>query len=92
MEKRTYKIIVSGRVQGVGYRWFAAENARFIGINGYVKNLSSGKVEVLARGNSEQLERFVMELRKGPSFSDITDIKMEELPDEHLQHGFEIAY
>jgi acylphosphatase len=92
MEKRTLKYIVSGRVQGVGFRWFTLNSAQMIGIKGYVKNRANGTVEIVARGTDEQLERFLMDIKKGPSFSRVDEIKTEVLPDEHLYHRFEITY
>ncbi len=92
MKKRTVKYIVSGRVQGVGFRWFTINNAQLIGISGYVKNRADGTVEIVARGTDEQLERFLLDIKKGPSFSRVEEIKTEELPDEPLHHGFEVIY
>ena len=92
MEKQTVKYVVSGRVQGVGFRWFTLNTANLIGIKGYVKNLPTGQVEIVARATPEQLERFVMEIKKGPSFSRVETIKTETLPDDPMYHRFEVTY
>jgi len=61
---RTY--VISGRVQGVGFRYFAERVANQLGIRGYVKNLSTGSVEVYAIGDENSLERLKRYLEEGP--------------------------
>lgn len=51
--------LVSGRVQGVCYRHYSAKKARELGLNGFVKNLANGKVEVLVEGEKDKIEAFV---------------------------------
>jgi len=77
------RIIVSGKVQGVGYRYFSQMKAVQYGVKGWVKNLADGSVEVIARGENNQLEPFIADLRKGNPFS------MDQL--EHF-HSFTIKY
>jgi acylphosphatase len=72
--KSSVRIIVKGRVQGVGYRWVAVNAASEFGINGYVQNLFNGDVEVYAEGDDSQLLLFINKLREGPPFSNVTDI------------------
>lgn len=60
------KALVNGRVQGVGFRYFAQALARQYGLKGYVRNLADGSVEVLAVGERQVLEVFVRDLRQGP--------------------------
>ena len=72
--KSSVRIRVKGRVQGVGYRWFAVNAASEFGINGYVQNLFNGDVEVYAEGDDSQLLLFINKLREGPPFSNVTDI------------------
>ncbi len=59
-------VIVSGRVQGVGYRWFVQNVATKLGIKGYVRNLPDGTVELEAEGNPESLNTLINEMKKGP--------------------------
>ncbi len=66
--------IVSGRVQGVGYRWFAVRSAEELGVRGWVRNTADGKVEVLAVGDAEKLKAFEQRLWKGPSLSDVENV------------------
>ena len=66
--------VVSGRVQGVGYRYFAQEAAKRRGIRGYVRNLFNGDVEVHAEGDAAALPLFKQDLQKGPRLSDVTKV------------------
>jgi len=76
MQKSCY-VIIRGRVQGVGYRWFARERAMVLNLNGYVKNLANGDVEVFAQGEENNLNEYLILLKKGPSFSNVTDLKVD---------------
>ncbi len=88
----TLKIIVSGRVQGVGYRWFARENAQDLELTGYVKNLSDGDVEVVAQGREENVLEFTSLLRQGPSFSQVIDLKITEISEGKTFTYFEVRF
>jgi len=57
---------ISGRVQGVGFRWFARERARELGLAGWVRNRADGSLEVVAEGPAEALDAFESALREGP--------------------------
>ncbi|PIE90200.1 MAG: acylphosphatase [Acidobacteria bacterium] len=69
---------IFGRVQGVGFRYFTLRTARELGIKGWVRNAVDGSVEVLAVGSQHQLLLFERELRKGPSFSHVIQLKRFE--------------
>jgi acylphosphatase len=69
---------VSGRVQGVYYRGTAATRARELGIRGYARNLPDGRVEVLACGEPQALERFIEWLWIGSSASRVTGVEVAE--------------
>jgi len=64
--KKHIHVFISGIVQGVGFRYFAYKWAKKFGINGYVKNLSDGRVEIEAEGEEEFLEDFLDKLKQGP--------------------------
>jgi acylphosphatase len=82
---------VQGRVQGVGYRYFAQRVAGELGLTGYTRNLEDGRVEVYAVGTQEQLSDLTGYLRKGPRLSDVRAIEEMEAP--VLQYtGFHIEY
>ncbi len=70
--------MISGRVQGIFFRQFIAEKAYSLGIKGFVRNLSNGKVEAVFEGEENALKEILKECRKGPPNADIIDIKIEE--------------
>ncbi|HOY63470.1 MAG: Acylphosphatase [bacterium ADurb.Bin236] len=75
--KRKLAARVSGRVQGVGYRYFARETAVMLGLGGFARNLPGGDVEVEAEGERESLERLLEALRKGPPASRVSGVEAE---------------
>lgn len=66
--------VVSGRVQGVGFRYFVREQALGLGLDGWVRNRRNGRVEAVAEGEQEALERFLRGLQRGPRASQVTDV------------------
>lgn len=91
MEKNL-KLLISGRVQGIGYRAFVEKRAENHGIKGYVKNLSDGKVEVVAKGDDKDLDQFIEKLRKGPAFALVRDIEIDEISLTENFKDFRIEY
>ena len=83
--------IVRGRVQGVGYRWFILAKGRALGLNGQVRNLSDGTVEVSAEGSKTGLETLVEAIKKGPESSDVEQASIEWETYAGNYSGFEIA-
>jgi acylphosphatase len=79
-EKLLYKISVSGRVQGVGFRWNAANEARNRGIKGFVKNLTDGSVYIEAEGSPNQLNTFVEWCKRGPAHGSVERVNVDKLP------------
>ena len=71
---RAKQFVVRGRVQGVGYRYFALEAAERNGIHGYARNLFSGDVEVHAQGEESALELFKQELQQGPRMAHVMQV------------------
>jgi acylphosphatase len=76
--QKARRFLVSGRVQGVGYRAFAQHAARQIGVTGWARNLTDGGVEVHANGTESQLNDFEALLRRGPSWSDVRSVDVTE--------------
>ena len=74
------RVIIDGRVQGVGFRYFVLENAQHHGIKGYVKNMPGGGVEVDAEGEREQLDQFLNVCRQGPPAARVEGFKVDDLP------------
>jgi acylphosphatase len=60
------RFLISGRVQGVGFRWFARDTAVREGANGWVRNLSDGRVEAFVEGDADSVDRVERALRHGP--------------------------
>ncbi|KAA9031199.1 acylphosphatase [Niallia endozanthoxylica] len=85
-------IIVSGKVQGVGYRYFSQMKAVQYGVTGWAKNLADGSVEITAVGSKDQLDPFVEELRIGNPFSKISDMKITESEASENFNSFTIKY
>ena len=73
----TLHVRIGGRVQGVGFRWFVREEARRLGLSGWVTNLPTGEVEVRAGGEQTSLERLRRALQVGPSGAQVE--KVEEV-------------
>jgi len=79
MKKRTARLyVISGRVQGVGYRFFAVTAAQRLNVSGWARNLADGRVEVYACGRAGQLDEFEGWLRKGPRFADVRGVAVTE--------------
>ena len=85
-------VIITGRVQGVGFRNFTQLNAKQIGINGYAKNLPNGTVEVVAEGDKSQLDALVALLKKGPRYARVDSIEIDERPFTGDYKTFGIRY
>ena len=85
-------VLISGKVQGVGFRNFTQMNAKRLGINGYAKNLPNGKVEVVAEGDKAQLDALVAFLKKGPRFARVDSLDVDERPFTGEYKTFGIRY
>jgi len=77
------RCLVGGRVQGVFYRATAAERARELGLTGHAINLPDGRVEVLACGDADTVERFIEWLWIGSSASKVTSVEVTEIAGGH---------
>jgi acylphosphatase len=77
-DRKGRRFLISGRVQGVGYRAYAVESAGKAGVAGWTRNLEDGRVEVEASGTKQQLDEFEELLRKGPRFSDVQEVAVVE--------------
>jgi acylphosphatase len=70
-------VVISGLVQGVGYRWFVSRKAQEYNLTGYVKNLYNGDVEVRIEGHKAMILDFARDLKVGPRSGHVTDIKID---------------
>jgi acylphosphatase len=71
---QTLHVSIRGKVQGVGFRWFVREEARRLGLSGWVKNLPTGAVEVAAGGQASSLERLRRALEVGPTGAGVSEV------------------
>jgi acylphosphatase len=85
----SFRYIVEGRVQGVGFRYFVLRQAQRFGVVGWVRNLDNGAVEIRAEGDAEKLDRFLENVRSGPSFSYVTGVDVRRVAGESFD-GFRI--
>ena len=84
-EEECRRFVVRGRVQGVGYRWFAVRSAERLGLAGWVRNLDDGSVEVAARGGGESLAHLESELKRGPSGARVTGVTVSDIQHELVE-------
>jgi acylphosphatase len=91
MQRRIHAF-VSGRVQGVNYRFFTQKVANMLGIKGWVRNLPDGRVEVVAEGEEDAIKKFIDFLHEGPIAArvDNVDVNEEKFRDEF--ENFEIRF
>jgi len=85
-------IVISGLVQGVGYRWFVTRKAQEYNLTGYVKNLYNGDVEVEAEGQKAMILDFVRDLRVGPRSGHVTDVKLDWDEYKNRYGSFEVKF
>lgn len=88
----TTRFVVSGVVQGVGFRWFVARHARSLGLGGYARNLADGGVEVVACGGEPDAIRKLEELlRAGPAHARVDRVEREDDVNEPVsERSFDI--
>lgn len=86
------RIVVSGMVQGVGYRYFVYRKAKEYNLKGYVRNLYSEDVEVVAEGDRGVILDFIRELRVGPMSAQITEVKIVWEEGESEYRDFQIRF
>ena len=87
-----WRFIVSGRVQGVGFRYFAIRAARKAGVVGVVRNLPDGKVEAIAEGSTDAVAEFRAELERGPSYALVASVDEIEMKPTGLYTAFDVVY
>lgn len=85
------EIIVRGRVQGVGFRWFVLDCALRCDVKGYVKNLPDGSVKIIAVGKPDNLLLFSEEVKQGNRHSGVDKVEITELTQYHEYEEFFIA-
>ena len=84
------RFVIAGRVQGVGFRMFAAAAAAREGVHGHIRNLPDGRVEALVEGDQEAVDRMELKLRRGPSGARVEHFEVEPAAPAHRATGFSI--
>jgi len=84
------RAIVSGRVQGVCFRAYAHDKARELGVRGYVRNLWSGDVEIVAEGEDAAVDALIAWAWEGPPWAHVSGVDIELLPPGEEFRGFEV--
>jgi acylphosphatase len=90
--QRARRWVLSGEVQGVGFRYTARQVAERLGVRGWVRNLPDGTVEVQAAGSEEQLAAFREELQKGSRTARVEGLEEEELVQVPRWQSFNIVF
>lgn len=83
------RFTIFGRVQGVGFRYFAEDHALVENLAGHVRNLPDGRVEAVAEGEEDSVLRFERAMRRGPRSAFVERVDVETIPPEQ-RHGFSI--
>ncbi|MBG0808747.1 acylphosphatase [Methylosinus sp. H3A] len=83
-ERLVFRIIVRGRVQGVGFRAFVARAAATLALAGWARNCDDGAVEIVAAGPRDALDALVEAARRGPAFARVDDLRREEASEAAL--------
>ncbi|WP_372947967.1 acylphosphatase [Mariniphaga sp.] len=87
-----YEIKITGRVQGVGFRYFVQKRANDFNIKGWVKNTRDGSVVVMAQGDFNDMETFMDHLRLGPSMARVLKVEKSQMPELEDFSDFSIRY
>lgn len=84
------RVLVTGRVQGVGFRFFVQDRAAVEGVHGYVRNLPDGRVEAFLEGDEESVLRVERTLWRGPSGARVEHVEAENVTPTGRATGFSI--
>jgi acylphosphatase len=86
------KILISGQVQGVGFRYFTTNLAKNFDIVGWIRNLATGDVEVHVEGDKVAVAGFLQELKVGPNFANVSNFQIEWKTYEGEYESFTVRY
>jgi acylphosphatase len=84
------KYLISGRVQGVGFRFFAEAAAAREGLHGWAQNLADGRLEISIEGDAESVERFERQIAHGPPGARVADLQIDETVPTRRATGFSL--
>ena len=83
-------LIISGKVQGVGFRYWMQNLATNNNISGWVKNISSGDVEALVIGQEEEIQKLIKQCKIGPNSATIQNVHINDYKEDYFEKGFNI--
>ena len=86
------RVLIAGRVQGVGFRYFVTSKAEAFNIKGYVRNLDTGAVEIEVEGEKQEIHSFLKEVRQGPLHAQIYEFQVEWKPHKQQYDHFYVKY
>jgi acylphosphatase len=89
MARTAVRLLIEGRVQGVGFRWWTVGEARRLGLSGWVRNLRDGRVEILAIGEPAAIEQLQDACAQGPPGARVTCIDHHHNSEDDGSHRFE---
>ena len=89
---KSFRLIVSGRVQGVAFRYYAQRRAIELGLGGYVRNLSDGKVEIVAEGEPEAIDAMSAWAHNGPPMAKVSGVQVMAREISGGYSGFEVRH
>lgn len=87
---RSVHVVIGGRVQGVGFRWYTLRRAEALGLTGWVRNLPNGDVEAFAQGEAAAIDELVEALSVGPGHAFVARIDVNEAPRNPGLSGFRL--
>ena len=87
-----YYIVVSGRVQGVGFRFFTINIASKYNLTGSVRNMDNGMVEIEVQGEKNTIDNFISEIKKGNYFIRVDDISIKSIDLKPKEKSFQLKY
>lgn len=90
--QKRFEATITGRVQGVGFRYFVQREASKLGLTGEVKNLADGGVRVIAEGDESALKKLIQKLHEGPSLSHVQQVAVNWENFLNQYSGFDVTY
>ena len=88
--EKALRLLIQGKVQGVGFRAWVQQQAIQLGLSGFTRNLSDGRVEVFAQGPKERLDELEKRCAVGPHYADVHSVQREDAEGTILHQGFDI--
>jgi acylphosphatase len=84
------RVLISGRVQGVGFRWYTRDRAESLGLSGWVRNLPDRRVEAVFQGEEDLVDDMVEWCRRGSPAAYVKSVSVEDEPVSQRDHGFNV--